>query len=142
MKTRWIGLLVVAIVAIGIVGYKLDRSRAAAVQTTQHVAFSNAEASSPKTEVILVADLSEANEKGDNCAEIIRLVRDAGERGIQTKEFSPDSDSPLIKLYHVLTLPTVLVLDDGKVVSRYEGESSSTVQELQTRLNTLNGSRP
>ena len=133
MKTQWIGLVLVAVVAVGIVAFKVDdRTKPAVrpVQTTQ-------ESSSSKTEVILVADLSEANEKGDNCAEIIHLVRAAGARGIKIQEFSPNSDSPLIKQYHVLTAPTVLVLDDGKVVSRYQGESGSTVQEIRTRLATL-----
>ena len=132
MKTRWIGLVLVAVVAVGIVAYKIDRSRNPAVLTTQSIAPSEAE-------VILVADLSEANENGDNCIEIIHLVRAASKRGIKTQEFSPESDSPLIKQYHVLTVPTVLVLDDGKVVSRYEGESGSTVQKIRTRLATLNG---
>ena len=135
MKTRWIGLVLVAVVAVGIVAYKIDRSRKPAVQVVQ----ATQEISSSKTEVILVADLSEANEKDDNCAEIIHLVRAAGTRGIKTQELSPESDSPLIKRYHVLTVPTVLVLDDGKVVSRYEGESGLTVQEIRTRLATLNG---
>ena len=131
MKTRWIGLLLVVIVAAGMIAYKRDRSHKPAVEAVQS-------ASPSKAEVILVADLSEANEKGDNCAEIIHLVRDAGRRGIKVQEFAPDSDSPLIKQYHVLTIPTVLVIDrDGQVVSRYEGESGSTVGEIRTRLSTL-----
>lgn len=125
----------VIIIAIGIVAYKLDRQGKLAVQTRK--------SSSPsKIEVILVADLSEANEKGDNCVKIIHLVRAVGARGIITQEFAPESNSPLIKQYHVLTVPTVLVLDDGRVVSRYEGESSSTVQEIQTAFAALSGARP
>lgn len=94
--------------------------------------------SSAKPEIILVADPREANETGDNCAEIIHLVREAGKRGTKVEELTPDSDSPLLKQYRVLTNPTVLILDrEGKVVSRYEGESGSTVKEIRDRLASL-----
>lgn len=121
----------VVTLAAGIIIYKRERSHKPAVEATQNISPS-------KLEVILVADLSEANEKGDHCAEIIHLVRDAGRRGFKVEEFAPDSDSPLIKQYQVLTIPTVLILDpNGKVVSRYEGESGLTVREIRTRLTAL-----
>lgn len=131
MRARWIGVVLVVIVAIGIIAYKQERSDKPAIQTTQRATPSN-------VEIILVADLREANEEGDNCAEIIHLVRDTSMRGAKVQELTPDSDSPLLKRYRVLTNPTVLILDsDGTVVSRYEGESSSTVQKIRDRLATL-----
>lgn len=131
MRTRWVGITLVALVAVGIVLYKHHRSPGSSSAPAQS-------ASAAKPEVILVADLREAGEPGDNCAEIIRLVREAGGRGVNVQEFSPDSDSPVLKRYHVLTNPTVLFLDrDGKVLSRYEGESGATVQEIRDRLASL-----
>lgn len=127
MKTRWIGILFVVIVVAGIIAFKLHSAPTPPVQTAQAV-------SSEKPQVILVANLREANDKGDNCSTIIHLVREAGKHGIPTQELSPDSPSPLIKQYHVLTIPTLLVLHEGSVVSRYEGESHSTVQKIRTRL--------
>ena len=132
MKTRWIGLLAVLIAAAGIIAFKLDRAPKPEVQTTQDV-------QSSKTGIILVANLSEANDKGDNCSVIIHLVRQAGKRGIKIRELSPESQSPLIKRYHVLTIPTVLVFHNGRVVSRFEGESGSTVEKIRARLATLHG---
>jgi len=132
MKTRWIGLLAVVIVAAGIIALKRDRAPKSAVQTTQGVLSS-------KTGIILAANLSEANDKGDNCSVIIHLVRQAGKRGIKIRELSPESQSPLIERYHVLAVPTVLVLHNGKVVSRFEGESGITVEKIRTRLAALDG---
>lgn len=133
MKTRWIGLLSVVIVTAGIIAYKVENPPQHAAEATQLAQ----ERSSAGPEVILVANLSEANDKGDNCSEIIRLVRQAGQRGVNIREFSPDSDSPLIRKYHVLTIPTVLVLEHGKVSERYEGESGATVREIRDRLTAL-----
>lgn len=133
MKTKWIGLLSVVILAAGIIAYKVERPPQHAAEATQLAQ----ERSSAGPEVILVANLSEANDKGDNCSEIIHLVRQAGERGVKIREFSPDSDSPLIRKYHVLTIPTVLVLEHGKVPERYEGESGATVREIRDRLTAL-----
>ena len=131
MRTRWVGVFLVVIAAAGIVIYKEHRSREASPPVTQS-------ASSTKPDIILVADLREADQPGDNCAEIIRLVREAGRRGVKVEQLPLDSDSPLLKQYHILTNPTVLILDrEGKVVSRYEGESGSTVKEIRDRLASL-----
>jgi len=138
MRTRWAGVVLVAIAAVGIVAYKEQwgrRLRPAVPQSIQSALSSTPER---KPQIILVADLREADEPGDNCAEIIHLVRGAGKRGAKVQELKPDSDSALLKQYHVLTNPTVLILDrDGKVVSRYEGESGSTVMEIRNRLASL-----
>lgn len=131
MRTRWVGIALVVLVATGIILYKHHKLSSSSFAPAQS-------GSASKPEIILVADLREADEPGDNCAEIIHLVRQAGRRGAKVEELTPDSDSPLLKQYRILTNPTVLVLDrDGKVLSRYEGESGATVQEIRNRLATL-----
>lgn len=129
MKTRWLGILFVIIVAAGIVAYKLHNQPPATAATTQ--------TATANPQVLLVANLHEANDPGDNCSIIIHLVRQAGKRGIPVQELYPNSPSPLIKRYHVLTIPTLLVLRHGKVVSRYQGETDATVQKIQARLAQL-----
>ena len=132
MKTRWARVGLVAIAAIGIVGYKQHRLRTKSDQAAQVL-------SSDRPEIVLVVDPREAGSE-DNCAEIIRLVRTAAGRGVPVRELSPESESPLLKRYHVLTVPTLLVLDpDGNVVSRYEGEENSTVQEIRDKLASFSG---
>lgn len=92
--------------------------------------------------VILVADLSEASEPGDNCAEIIRLVRDAEKLGIRVSELTPSSASPVLRQYRVSIAPTVLILGkDGREISRFEGEDGSTVQAIRTRLRQMENAR-
>lgn len=91
---------------------------------------------------MLVADLREAGESGDACAEIIHAVREASDRGVRVQELMPDSSSDLLRRYRVLTVPTVLILGkDGRELGRYEGESRETVNAVRTRLATLAGSR-
>lgn len=127
MKIRWVAVVLVAIVAIGIITYKEQGSR-----TSTNPALQGP--SSDKPEIVLVVDPREAN-TADNCAEIIRLVRTAAKRGVIVRELSPDSESSLLKQYRVLTIPTVLILDhDGNVASRYEGEESSTVHQIRNGL--------
>jgi hypothetical protein len=130
MKTRWVGVALVVVVAIGIVTYKEHRSRVSNSPGTLGQ-------SSDKPEIVLVVDPREAD-TADNCAEIIRLVRAAAKRGVTVQELSPNSESPLLKQYKVLTIPTVLILDrDGNVASRYEGEESSTLDQIRNGLASL-----
>ena len=125
MKAKWIGLIAVAAIAVIIVA-----SKARVRQETPTAA------APPR--VVLVADLSEADEEGDACAEIIRAVRAVRGRGVSVQEFNPDSKSPLIARYRVLTIPTVLILDDkGEVVSRHEGENRQTLTALRAGLEQL-----
>ncbi len=127
MRTRWVGVAVVVMVAVGIIVCKERRSGTSTNLGMQGL-------SSGKPEIILVVDPREAD-TADNCAEIIRLVRAAAKRGMTVRELSPDSKSPLLKQYRALTIPTVLILDrDGNVASRYEGEESSTVQQIRNGL--------
>lgn len=131
MRSRLAGVLVVLIVAVGIIGYKQHRTHASSGQLARDLSLD-------KPQIVLVVDPREADSEGDNCAEIIRLVRNAGGRGIKVQEFSPGSDSPVLKQYHVLMVPTVLILDrDGKIASRYEGEDGTTLQRIRDRLATL-----
>lgn len=130
MRVRWLG---VGFVAALVVCTLLLKSH------MRYNAISPA-LNSPPT-VILVADLSEANDPNDLCATIIRAVREASRRGIPVAELSPDSKSDLLRRYRVLTVPTVLFLDkSGNEIGRFEGEDASTVKAVQTRLSALAGS--
>ncbi len=92
--------------------------------------------------VIMVADLREANEPGDNCAEIIHLVREAQKSGVLVSEIMPDSDSPVLRQYRVTVNPTVLILgNDGREISRFEGEETSTVKAIRARLREMESNR-
>lgn len=122
---KWIGLLGVVSVAVAIVAYKVSVQEPDAV-------------SNDVPRVLLVADLSEADKEGDRCAEIIQAVRRVRDRGIVIQEHNPDSKSPLLSRYRVLTDPTVLILSpSGDVVSRHEGESPATVAAIRTQLEQL-----
>lgn len=125
MKGKWIGLIAVFGIAGAIIAYKTQQPSAALMDNTA--------ATLPR--VLLVADLSEANTSGDACAEIIHLVRAVHARGITVQELEPGSRSVLLARYHVLTIPTVLILDhNGQVASRFEGEGADTVRAVQSGL--------
>ena len=131
MKVRWLGVGVVAALVISILMVK---------NWTRHNVFSASVKGGPA--VILVADLHEANDPNDGCAKIIRAVRQAAKRGVNVAELLPDSNPGLLRRYRVLTVPTVLILDDkGKEFGRFEGEDATTVQAVQTRLATLPGAK-
>jgi hypothetical protein len=114
MKRKWIGLVAVALVALGIIAYKSHLSRETQSTATYAMTVPAGDAPSQETQsavlprVLLVADLREADSDGDACAQIIQDVRAARERGIAVQELSPDSPSDLLSRYHVLTVPTVL----------------------------------
>jgi hypothetical protein len=125
MKEKWIGLASVAFIAITIIAYKSHRSK-------------ETESAQVSPRVLLVADLREADSADDACAEIIRDVRIAQARGVAVDELNPDSKSELLSRYHVLTVPTVLILDsNGNVVSRFEGEGQQTVAAVRSQLEKL-----
>lgn len=126
MKMKWIGLIAVVLVAGAIIGYKA------------YVSPPHAASSAAVPRVLLVADMSEADSADDSCAEIIHLVQAARGRGIAVQELSPGSKSDLLVRYHVLTIPTVLILDRNRqVVSRYEGEGRDTVKAVRAGLEQL-----
>ena len=125
MKTRVFGLIAVVLIAVGILAYKANRTQQTQ-KTTAH----------PR--VLLVADLREAGSGGDACAEIIHSVQAAQARGIAVQELGPDSKSNLLTRYHVLTIPTVLILNlNGQVVSRFEGEGPDTVAAVSSQMRQL-----
>ncbi len=127
MRVNWIGLVAVLLIAGAIIGYRLHTSAAQRDGATPVL---------PR--VLLVADLSEADTAGDTCAEIIHLVRAARDRGIVVQELKPGSKSDLLTRFHVLTIPTVLILDrGGQVVSRFEGEGRDTVAAIRAGLQQL-----
>ncbi len=131
MKVRWPGLVLVAILLVGILLLKSRTRQSAPSQTVKGTPA-----------VLLVADLSEANDKNDRCAEIIQAVRETSKRGVRVEELSPDSKSDLLHRYHVLTVPTVLLLDEtGKEIGRFEGEDAATLKAIKTRLAALTETR-
>ena len=75
MRVRWLG---VGFVAVLVVCTLLLKGR------TRHNVTSRAVNSPPA--VVLVADLREADDPHDRCAEIIRAVREASKRGIHVAE--------------------------------------------------------
>jgi hypothetical protein len=132
MRVHWLG---VGLVGVLVVCTLLLKSR------TRHNATSASMNGTPA--VILVADPNEANDPNDRCADIIRAAREASKRGIRVAELQPDSKSDLLRRYRVLTVPTVLLLDaSGKEIGRFEGEDSTTVKAVQTRLSALVESTP
>lgn len=127
MRVRWPGLALVVLLLVGILEVKhYQRAHTQESAQAKHPA------------VLMIADLSEASETNDVCADIIRAVRDAGQHGIAVKELTPDADPELLKRYRVLAAPTVLILDrNGNEVTRFEGEEKSTLVALRTRLAML-----
>ena len=127
MSVRWVGLVMVALLAAGILLIKRQPSPVAG----------SSSASAPQ--VILVADLSEAGGE-DACAKIIGAVQAAQARKVRTMVLGPHDNTALLGRYRVLTIPTVLLLDpDGNVIQRFEGESAEVVTAIQQRLANLPG---
>jgi len=125
MKVKFSGIAAVMLVVAGIMAYKI------------HIRHAPVASESDSPRVLLVADLSEAD-SADACADIIGSVRAARERGIQVQELTPDSKSEMLRRYHVLTIPTVLIIDrSGQVVSRFEGEDRQTVTAVRDQLAQL-----
>ena len=126
MQRKWMGLIGVVAIAGAIIGYKA------------HVSAESKASLTGLPRVLLVAELSEANAPGDACAEIIHLVRTVRDRGVAVQELEPGSKSELLARYHVLTIPTVLILGkDGNPVARYEGEGRDTVKAVRAALEHL-----
>lgn len=129
MRVRWPGVVLVALLVVGTLLLKSRIGHDRATATLKVI-----------PSVVLVADPGEANDSDDGCAVIFRAVRQAAKRGVAVAELPPDSHSNLLRQYHVLTVPTVLVLDKtGKEIGRFEGEDATTVKAVQERLATLSG---
>ena len=127
MKVRWPGVALVLVLLIGILFLKSRTRQNPAPATMKGI-----------PSVILVADPNEANDSDDGCALMFRAVRQAAKRGVTVAELAPNSNSDLLRRYHVLTVPTVLLLDKtGKEITRFEGEDVATVRAVQNRLDSL-----
>lgn len=130
MKTSWIGLGAVVLVAGGLIAYKMERPPA----PPQHAGTAERVA---VPQVLMVADLSEAGTQ-DGCGKIIAAVQAAEQRHVRVATFNVGDKSALISRYRVLVSPTVLVLTpDGKVAERFEGESPAVVSKVQASLSKL-----
>lgn len=134
MKKNWLAVASVALIAVAIVTYK----RWNQVRIPPSGQAKSAAISRTGRSILLVADPREANES-DGCGEIIRMVRAAGVHGIPLREVSPDEASGLNSRYHVLVSPSVLVLENGDVLKRYEGESPETVESIRAELHAIEG---
>jgi hypothetical protein len=74
----------------------------------------------------------------DGCAVMVRAVRQAAKRGVAVAEVAPNSNSDLLRRYHVLSVPTALLLDKtSKEITRFEGEDVATVKAVQNRVAAL-----
>lgn len=136
MRRRWPAAMALGVAAAAIVGYKQwFRAPIPIPNRAARIAKSGTNLS-----LLLVADPREANES-DGCGQIIRVVRAAGARGIPLREVSPSADSEIDSRYRILVSPTVLVLKDGKVLKRYEGESPETVKAVHAELEVLEDHR-
>lgn len=127
MQVKTFSLTAVVVIAAVIIGIKIHLA-----------ANTQAMNNSAKPRVLLVANLAEADEEGDACAEIIHLVRASHDRGIAVQEVDPRKKSPLISQFEVTVVPTVLILDaNGKETSRLEGEGRDVIQKLRRELAQL-----
>ena len=126
MKRNTVYVIIVIALATGLVIFK---QRTVSKFSNQEIAF---------PQVVLIADLREADSTNDTCAAIIHVVREARDRGIRVAELMPNSDSVLLKNHRVVVTPTVLVLNrDGLELNRFEGESAATLDAIRTRLKQI-----
>ncbi len=131
MRRGPIGVLVVAGVAAAIIAYRETGRPSFRTPATL------ADKSQATPSILLVADLKEAD-TDDPCAEIIRLVRAAAQRGIAVREIPTGENDPLLRKYRVTVEPAVLLLDGrGNVLARHEGESQETIAALRADLERL-----
>jgi hypothetical protein len=138
MKRTWIGVLVLALLVVGVLIAKSMRSQPAPA------ANSNTAAAAPqgRPQVILFANPREAEEIC-GCGEIFRAMRSANTRGVRTREVDPEHDRDVVRQYRVTVQPTVVFVDaTGREVSRREGESGETIAALRADLDRLAGARP
>ena len=123
MDKKWFGIAAVALLAIGVLAIKAERSPAGAAATT-----------GTPPQVLMLADMREAGGE-DGCAKIIKAVQAAEQRHVRVVQFSPGDSSPLLTRYRVLVSPTVLLLvPDGSVSARFEGESPKVIAALESHL--------
>lgn len=132
MKKNWLAVTAVASIAIAIVAYKQLIQMAPAASRTLKKTSENGTGLS----LLLIADPRQASEL-DGCGVIVRMVRAAAARGVPVREISPDTEPSLVSRYHIVVLPSVLLLENGNVRELYEGESGETVESIRAELSAL-----
>lgn len=136
MKKNWLAVTAVAVIAVGIVTYKQwIRMRPAAFGTAKGTAKNGTGLS-----LVLIADPRQGNEL-DGCGVIVRMVRAAAARGVPVREISSDTEPSLVSRYHIVVLPSVLVLENGSARRLYEGESLETVESIRAEIGALEDHR-
>lgn len=128
-KRKWIGLVVIAFVAVGLIAYK---------QAGKSVASVGAAATAPEktgaNTIIIFADPREA-ESSCGCGLIFRAVRAARKRGYEVRETDSKSDPALAQTHHIRVEPTVLFLSStGRELERLEGESGELLARLTAAI--------
>lgn len=132
MKKNWLAVTAVAIIAVGIVAYKQRiRMPPAAFGTPKGTAKNGTGLS-----LVLIADPRQASES-DGCGAIFRMVRAAAARGVPVREISPEAEPSLVSRYHIVVLPSVLLLENGSARRLYEGESPETVESIRAEIGAL-----
>ena len=143
-KRGWIAVLIVAAAAAAIIFYKETGNRPSfgpVARALQASTASGGPAEAVARSVLLFADAGEA-ESACGCGQIIRLVREAGARGVVVREVAPGSDASLEREYRVTVAPTVLMLDSkGRVVARHEGEGPEAIEAIRSGLEQLSKAR-
>ncbi len=103
-KRKWIGLVVIALAATGLIAYKQVGKSVASVGAT-----TTASEKTGANTIIIFADPREA-ESSCGCGLIFRAVRAARQRGYEVRETDSKSDPTLAKTHHIRVEPTVLIL--------------------------------
>ncbi len=145
VKRGWIAAIIVAGAALAIVLSKETGSRPSSgslAGAAPEAAVSRGPSRAATGSVLLFADPDEAG-SACGCGQVIRLVRDAGARGVAVREGTPRSDAALEHAYRVTVAPTLLFLDStGQVIARHEGEAPETIEAIRTGLHRLEDARP
>jgi hypothetical protein len=129
MKAKLIGVVLVVAIATGIIVLK--------VRSAEKTVTSSSTANSATPQVLLFAKPGEAASVA-RCGQIVREVRAAAERGVSVREIAPSSNAELMRQYHVLTTPTVVLLaSNGSVRARYEGEAQETLDAVRSEMQRL-----
>lgn len=136
MKKNWLAVTAVMVIAVAIVAYKQWMQMPLTVPGTVRGSAKDRSGVS----LLLIADPRQASEL-DGCGVIVRMVRAAAARGVPVREISPDAEPSLIARYHIVVLPSVLLLDNGRTRKVYEGESPETVKSIRAELMALEDHR-
>jgi hypothetical protein len=144
VKRGWIAAILVAGTALAIVLYKETGNRPSSgslAGASPEATVSRGPSRAATGSVLLFADPEEAG-SDCGCGQIIRLVRDAGARGVAVREAAPGSDVALEHEYRVTVAPTLLFLDSsGEVIARHEGEAPETIEAIRSGLHRLEDAR-